>query len=477
MNAMSRRILHRLSLLLVVAFAAAACEQHPTEAPFSTGEAGLAIYANVGEADLATLAVEVTAADISTPLVFNLEVEDGVASGSIRLPAGTDRLITVRGFSSTGEVTHHGEATVTVREGENPPLSITLVPLAGDQPIEVRFGTRVVVVHPGDVYLQVGDGYHMWAEVLNQNGEFITEEVRWASTNPARATVDENGYVQAKRTGAVEIVATYEGTAGSAQVHISGTDGQENNTSELIDFMFSPDEVDVTGSAAEVDVLVTLRDLDHGVQQVWIVVSNPNSTLFHDCSIGAPSEGDAHHGTWTCAIEIPADSEPGEWRIQHIGVDNYSGGWTSFNRDDVAAAGFPVGVAVISDDPDTEAPELVDFDFDLDTVHLADSDDYAQVRFDLSATDARTGVAEMEVEMVNVEMNYSTGCSVLVPDAGENVVEDFCTMWLHEWHPSGEWLATVHLTDHAGNRRTVSTEELDALGFPTVITLTRWDDE
>jgi hypothetical protein len=80
-----------------------------------------------------------------------------VASGSIRLPAGSDRLITVRGFSSTGEVTHHGEATVTVREGENPPLSITLVPLAGDQPIEVRFGTRVVVVHPGDVYLQVGD--------------------------------------------------------------------------------------------------------------------------------------------------------------------------------------------------------------------------------------------------------------------------------------------------------------------------------
>jgi hypothetical protein len=74
----------------------------------------------------------------------------------------------------------------------------------------------------------------MWAEVLNGNGEFITEEVRWASTNPARATVDENGYVQGEAHGRGRDRRHLRGTAGSAQVHIrrdNTTDGQENNTS------------------------------------------------------------------------------------------------------------------------------------------------------------------------------------------------------------------------------------------------------
>lgn len=44
---------------------------------------------------VAVVVVEVTAPDIETPLAFNLDVVDGTASGTITVPAGSDRTITV----------------------------------------------------------------------------------------------------------------------------------------------------------------------------------------------------------------------------------------------------------------------------------------------------------------------------------------------------------------------------------------------
>jgi hypothetical protein len=474
---MSRRILRSLSMLVVVAFAAAACEQHPTEVPLGTGEASLALYANVGEADVAELAIEVTAPDLTTPLVFNLTVQDGVASGSLRLPAGSDRLITVRGFSSTAEVTHHGEATVSVREGENPPVSITLVPLAGDQPIEVRFGTRIVVVHPNNLYMQVGDDAQMWAEVLNGNGEFITEEVRWASSNPARATVDEHGYVVAKRTGAVEIVATYEGTAGSAQLHVSGTDGRENNTTQVVDFAITPLQVDVTGTSSTVEFIAVLRDTEHGVQSFDVTLRNPSYSIHRYCASWDVAEGDVHEGTWRCTVEVPADSEPGEWKISSLGAENYSSGWTYFNNEDLADGGFPSSVTVVSDNPDTEAPELTDLSVSPLSVHLSDAEEEVEVLVDLIASDVGTGITDIYVQFWNPEAGRSSGCGIGYGPNPQTEVTESCTAHFYDWHLSGEYRIAVDLMDAAGNWVYLDHEELAARGLPSVLTVTRWDDE
>src|SRR5881296_2848755 len=73
-----------------------------------------AVTANVVGTPIATLVVTVTAADIATPLVFNLTVHDGTATGTIKLPPGAARLITVEAFDSNGDVTHEGHKTIDV---------------------------------------------------------------------------------------------------------------------------------------------------------------------------------------------------------------------------------------------------------------------------------------------------------------------------------------------------------------------------
>src|SRR5438105_14412327 len=111
---------------------------HPSPDPPAQGQAHLAVTANVVGTAVATVVVEVTAPDISTPLVFNIVVADGVASGTITIPAGTARRITIRAFDAGGVLTHSGAATVSVQAGTNPTVSLTLTPLAGDVPIEAH---------------------------------------------------------------------------------------------------------------------------------------------------------------------------------------------------------------------------------------------------------------------------------------------------------------------------------------------------
>ena len=92
---------------------------NPSTDPPAQGQAHLAVTANVVGTAVATVVVEVTAPDISTPLVFNIVVADGVASGTITIPAGTARRITIRAFDAGGVLTHSGAATVSVQAGTN----------------------------------------------------------------------------------------------------------------------------------------------------------------------------------------------------------------------------------------------------------------------------------------------------------------------------------------------------------------------
>jgi hypothetical protein len=47
------------------------------------------------------IAIEVTGAGIPVPIIVNLEVVDGTASGTVTVPAGSDRTFTGRGFDAT----------------------------------------------------------------------------------------------------------------------------------------------------------------------------------------------------------------------------------------------------------------------------------------------------------------------------------------------------------------------------------------
>lgn len=179
------------------------------------------VTANTSGTPINTLVVQVTAADISTPLVFNIVSQGGVATGTIKVPPGTGRTFTVQAFDTGGQITHEGSATIDVNAGNNnAALNISLGPRSGHVPVTVTFGAASVIVSPAGDSVMVDSVLQLTATVIDADGDTVAASVDWATSNPARATVDANGLVTAVDTGTVQIHATYEGLGGFATLTI-----------------------------------------------------------------------------------------------------------------------------------------------------------------------------------------------------------------------------------------------------------------
>src|SRR5438876_1204322 len=221
MTARLLRILARVSAAAAVGLAGCRSAEQPLSA---LGRAELRLTALVAGTAVTTIVVTVTAPDIATPLVYNFRVSNEVATGTVVLTAGTDRHFRISAFDAAGIETHGADTTVTVVSGANAPLTITLQPLTGSQPIVVTIAALRVELQPSALSLVVGATGTFQAQVFDVTGTDITSQVTlvWASTNPSVASVDSSGVVTALLPGQVSIVAVTAGTAGVAALTISG---------------------------------------------------------------------------------------------------------------------------------------------------------------------------------------------------------------------------------------------------------------
>lgn len=231
-------LLRRPTAALLALILAAGCTSEPTSTE-PEALSGIRITANTAGTPIATLVVEVSASDIPAMLVFNLMVDGvtGVASGTVRVPHGLARTFHITAFDDTGEITHEGQATIDVQPGQNPPLQITLSPRSGHVPLTVSFGSFSVIVTPPSAILTVaGETVQLGAQVIDENGAAVNDLslLQWASTNPAKVTVDADGLVTAAGVageafaGEALIVATYEGVAGFSSITSGGGGGTED---------------------------------------------------------------------------------------------------------------------------------------------------------------------------------------------------------------------------------------------------------
>jgi Bacterial Ig-like domain (group 2)/Thrombospondin type 3 repeat len=192
--------------------------------PSPTGLDALAevrVTAVVAATTINVLVIEVTAPDISAgTLVFNLTAFQGVAQGTIRLPPGLARTITVRAYDSDGQQTHEGSKTIDVKPGQNPAISIPVVARAGQVPVTLFVGSVSVVVQPSTVTVAVGATTTLTATITAVSGEVFSNPVDWATLDPSIATVDFTGLVSGIRPGTVQIVATFAGVGGFAFVTV-----------------------------------------------------------------------------------------------------------------------------------------------------------------------------------------------------------------------------------------------------------------
>jgi alpha-tubulin suppressor-like RCC1 family protein len=196
------------------------CSDGPT-GPVGQDLVPLRVSANVAGTPVTVLTITVTADDIPTPLVFNLHVANGLATGTVNVSPGPARTFTARAFESLGQITHEGSATVDVLRGPNPPLNIPMVPRGGQVPITVTVAEVSVVLVPASMELMPGDTWRPTVLITDAEGRAVEgAEPTWASANPAIAVVDETGLVTAVAVGETQIVAVFAGVAGLMWVNV-----------------------------------------------------------------------------------------------------------------------------------------------------------------------------------------------------------------------------------------------------------------
>jgi glucose/arabinose dehydrogenase len=215
----------RRSSTLVFLLALGSCLARDVAGPGDHRQTTLLVRADVTAVPVASLVVEVTAPDISTPLAFNIPITNGVATGTITIPAGSSRTITMHAFDAGGVETHRGSVTVAIQPGTNPVISLVLVPLAGDVPINATLGSFTVRVAPAADTLQVGGTGALTATIVDANGSPVVQPVVWATLNPGTATVastgDKTAQVTAVAPGTTSVIASFGGSGGSAAVVVS----------------------------------------------------------------------------------------------------------------------------------------------------------------------------------------------------------------------------------------------------------------
>lgn len=225
---MKPSVIRRLLVaLFVVTALSIGCREGGVTGPdrIPAGSGRLSVVAMFDLNTATNLVIEVTAPDIPQALVFNLDIVNGTATGSVTIPAGANRQITVRAFDGRTE-THRGTRTVTIVEGVNPPLSLSLLPLAGTVPVTVSFGVAVVNVTPLVWSLPVDSVVVFSATVMDATGAMQTNPiVRWASTDTRKLTIDSLGRAMARDTGSVMVVAVSSGAAGRATVTVTPAEG------------------------------------------------------------------------------------------------------------------------------------------------------------------------------------------------------------------------------------------------------------
>src|SRR5207247_998678 len=94
----------RIGLALLVAIGA--CSE-PTGSGRRPVDASLLVRADLSATGVMTVVVEVPAADIPTPLVFNTPVVVRLASGPATIPSGSKRTITIPAFDPGGVQPRH----------------------------------------------------------------------------------------------------------------------------------------------------------------------------------------------------------------------------------------------------------------------------------------------------------------------------------------------------------------------------------
>lgn len=211
----------RTLLLIPVATlvaAIAACDGRGT-APPTRIDTPVQVSASLAGSAVEWLSVEVTASDIAVPVVVTLAATGSTAHGTVTVPSGTARTFTARGYDVEGTLTHRAMTTVNVAPGTGATVPLMLLPVM-DAGVGAGGDDRVTL-STSDVALAVGATQRLTVNVAHADGTPVAAPVtRWATLDPAIATVSVSGLISAIAPGTTQVVALSGGGAAVANVTV-----------------------------------------------------------------------------------------------------------------------------------------------------------------------------------------------------------------------------------------------------------------
>lgn len=253
--------------------------------------------------------------------------------------------------------------------------------------------------------------------------------------------------------------------------------GPDEEGPELLDFKISPRVVHTGASPATVTMVAHVADPLAGARQVgpsFDIPSQEPSPIFGPGRYGvamALTAGSVHDGTWTTKVELPRYAAPGAYEVGSFDLYDRIGEYRHFDREELEAAGFPVGFEV-APPGDSQSPEIAHLGVGRPVVHAAAGE--GEVVFFLEASDDLSGIAPEEFfSSINVIFLEPGG-----PPGWHNAITslrfsgtDRDGVWkvsgtLPTDAPFGTYsVSSVEVADRAGNTADLSGKALTGTGW------------
>jgi len=155
---------------------------------------------------------------------------------------------------------------------------------------------------------------------------------------------------------------------------------------QLLEWDFTPKTVDVTTQAQRVTVTFRVTDDISGTETPNVVADSIDTTQSTGFANVQLISCNAIDGVWQAQLTIPAQSAPGQWKINLFPLRDVMGNSGNFGP----GAGFPSELSVVSGTADVTAPQLLEWDFVPKTVDVTKQAQLVTVTFrvtdDMSGT-------------------------------------------------------------------------------------------